>query len=307
MRVAFLGTSGFAVPALRALAGPHEVTLVVTQPDRPVGRHAEIVPTAVKRAAAALSLPVVQPDRVNRDEAVGQLRQSRPDVLVVAAYGQLLRPAVFTLAPLGAVNIHASLLPQYRGAAPVAWAIVRGEAQTGITTFLIDQGMDTGPMLVQRSLAIAPDETAGELELRLAHLGADAILTTLCGLENGSLPARPQPADGASLAPKLTRDDGRMDWTQTSAAVHNLVRGMAPWPGAWTLLAGERVKVHRTARTDIRVGAATPGTLAPRDAGRLFAACSDRFVEILEIQRAGRPRASGSEFLNGLRPSAVFE
>jgi methionyl-tRNA formyltransferase len=306
MRVAFLGTSAFAVPALQALAGLHDVTLVVTQPDRPVGRHADIVPTAVKRAAAALSLPVVQPERVNRDEAVEQLRESRPDVLVVAAYGQLLRPALFTLAPLGAVNIHASVLPQYRGAAPVAWAIVRGETQTGITTFLIDQGMDTGPMLLTRSLDIAPDETAGELERRLADLGADAILTTLCGLEDGSLSARPQPASGASLAPRLTRDDGRVDWAQTALTVHNLVRGMTPWPGAWTLLAGERVKVHRTARTDIGVGASTPGTLAPRDAGRLLVACSDRYVEILEIQRAGRPRASGSEFLNGLRPGAVF-
>lgn len=305
MRVAFLGTSSFAVPALQALAERHDVALVVTQPDRPVGRHAVMAAPPVKCAAVARGLPLIQPEGVNREDAVSVLRAARPEVLVVAAYGQLLRPAVFDLAPLGAINIHASLLPRYRGAAPVQWAIVRGETTTGITTFRIDRGMDTGPTLLLRPLAIEPDETAGELEPRLAALGAEAIVETLDGLYSGDLVPTPQP-DGATLAPKLERGDGRIDWTQPSREVHNLIRGMNSWPGAWATLDGGRVKVHRTALTDIAPGRLSPGALGPREAGRLLVACGDRLLEILEIQRDGRPRAPGSEFLNGLRPGAAF-
>ncbi len=305
MRVAFLGTSSFAVPALRAVAERHEVALVVTQPDRPVGRHAVMAAPPVKQTAVALGLPLLQPERVNREDAVSPLRAARPEVLVVAAYGQLLRPAVFDLAPLGAINIHASLLPRYRGAAPVNWVIARGETTTGITTFRIDSGMDTGPTLLLRSLRIEPDETAGELESRLAALGAETIVETLDGLRSGVLVPTPQP-DGATLAPKLERGDGRINWARPSSEVHNLVRGMNPWPGAWATLGGERVKVHRTALTDIFPGRLAPGALGPREADRLLVACGDRLLEILEIQRDGRARAPGSEFLNGLRPGSSF-
>lgn len=305
MRVVFLGTSQFAVPALRAVTERHELALVVTQPDRPAGRHAALTPPPVKLAALELGLDVIQPDKVNQDEAVAALRSVRPDVLVVAAYGQLLRAAVFQLAPWGAINIHASLLPHYRGAAPVNWALIRGETVTGVTTFVIDRGMDTGPVLLGRELRVGPDETAGDLEPRLARLGAEAILETLDGLATGAVVPVPQP-EGATLAPRLERDHGRVDWTSPSSDVHNLVRGTNPWPGAWTTLDGLRVKVHRTARTDIRVGPVPPGAIGPRDAGRLYVACGDRFVEVLEIQREGRPRAPGTEFLNGLRPGAAF-
>ncbi len=305
MRIAFLGTSAFAVPALRAVAVHHEVSLVVTQPDRPAGRHAVLAPPPVKSAASALGLPVFQPERVSQPDAVARLREARPDVLVVAAYGQILREAAFQSAPLGAINIHASLLPRYRGAAPINWAIARGETTTGVTTFVIDRGMDTGPMLLARPLTIGPEETAGELEARLAVLGAEAIVETLAGLADGSLEPIPQP-EGATLAPKLDRGHGRIDWTQPARDVHNLVRGMTPWPGAWTPLDGGRAKIHRTARTEIAVGPLSPGSVGPRVSGRLLVACGDRLLEILEIQRDGRARATGSEFLNGLRPGVAF-
>ncbi len=305
MRVAFLGTSPFAVPALRAVAARHEVALVVTQPDRPAGRHAVVTPPPVKTAAVELGLALLQPEKINQEDAIGALRGARPDVLVVAAYGQLLRATVFDLAPHGAINIHASLLPRYRGAAPVGWALIRGETVTGVTTFVIDRGMDTGPMLLARDLCVGADETAGELEPRLAALGAEAIVETLLGLESGGLAPVPQP-EGATLAPKLEREDSRIDWTRPAADVHNLVRGTNPWPGAWTMLGEDRAKIHRTALTDIRVGRLLPGTMGPRDAGRLYVACSDRLVEILEIQRNGRARTAGSEFLNGLRPGVAF-
>ncbi len=307
MRAVFLGTSEFAVPALRAVAERHHVALVVTQPDRPVGRHALLSAPPVKRVAEQLGLPVAQPERVHRDEALALLRESRPDVLVVAAYGQLLRPSVFESAPHGAINIHASLLPRYRGAAPVNWAIARGETTTGITTFVIDRGMDTGPTLLARSLAIGDDETAGQLEQRLAALGAEVILETLGGLDRGALVPTPQPEDGMTLAPKLGRDDGRIDWTQPARVVHNLVRGMDPWPGAWTTLDGGRIKIHRVFPTSVSVGGVAPGALGPREARRLLVACSDRFVDVLEIQREGRPRTSGAEFLNGLHRGTVFD
>jgi len=305
MRIAFLGTSSFAVPALRALAQRHTIALVVTQPDRPSGRHAVVVPPPVKRAALEAGLPISQPERVNGEDVVGQLRDSRPDVLVVAAYGQLLRPAVFGLAPLGAINIHASLLPRYRGAAPVHWAIVNGEETTGITTFVIDRGMDTGPILLSRPLSIGADETAGELEARLALLGADVMAETLDRLAAGTLSPAPQP-DGATMAPKLARDDGHVDWAAPARSVHNLVRGMTPWPGAWTTLDGERVKIHRAALTHIAAGPLPPGALGPQESARLLVACNDLLLEVLEIQREGRARTSGSEFLNGLRRGALF-
>jgi len=305
MRIAFLGTSSFAVPALRALAQRHTIALVVTQPDRPSGRHAVVVPPPVKRAALEAGLPISQPERVNGEDVVGQLRDSRPDVLVVAAYGQLLRPAVFGLAPLGAINIHASLLPRYRGAAPVHWAIVNGEETTGITTFVIDRGMDTGPILLSRPLSIGADETAGELEARLALLGADVMAETLDRLAAGTLSPAPQP-DGATMAPKLARDDGHVDWAAPARSVHNLVRGTTPWPGAWTTLDGERVKIHRAALTHIAAGPLPPGAHGPRESARLLVACGDLLLEVLEIQREGHARTSGSEFLNGLRRGALF-
>jgi len=188
----------------------------------------------------------------------------------------------------------------------VHWAIIRGETTTGISTFLIDKGMDTGEMLLARSLGIGPDETTGELEPRLAALGATVILETLSGLESGEISPSPQPKEGVSLAPMMSRENGRMDWSQPAREIHNLVRGMNPWPGAWTLLGGERVKIHRSQLTDIACGHVAPGMIGPREDGRLRVGTQDRLIEILEIQREGKPRTSGFAFLNGLHSDASF-
>ncbi|MCX6093511.1 MAG: methionyl-tRNA formyltransferase [Candidatus Bipolaricaulota bacterium] len=307
MRVTFLGTGAFARPALSRLAERHDVVLVVTQPDRPAGRHAEPSAPPVKDEADLLALPLFQPERINTPESVSRLRSAEADILVVAAYGQLLKPEVLNAAPRGAVNIHASLLPAYRGAAPIQWAIRRGESQSGSTTFQLDRGMDTGPLLLQKPLDIGPDETAGEVERRMAVLGADLILETLAGLETGSIVPRLQPEHGVSLAPRLTKDDGHVDWTRTAAEVHNLVRGTSPWPGAWTSLSGERIKLLRSARTGVATGRIEPGSVGPREARQLLIACADQLLEIVEVQREGRPRTTGREFLNGMRSGARFE
>ena len=306
MRVVFLGTADFACPALSALAHTHEIVRVITQPDRPVGRHAELRPSPVKVLATELGLPLSQPEKINAPESLSQLEADRPDVLIVAAYGQLLREGVFQAAPHGAINIHGSLLPAYRGAAPVQWAVIRGETETGVTTFVIDRGMDTGDLLLKRSATIDPDETAGALMDRLAELGAEAIVETLEGLASGALHPVPQPAEGISLAPRLSRDDGRIDWQQTADTVHNLVRGTSPWPSAWTQLDTDRVKVHATKRTGIGRGTWPAGTVVLRETGRMLVACNDELLEVLEIQRQGRPRTSGQSFVNGLRAGAVL-
>ena len=306
MRVVFLGTSDFARPALASLADAHEISLVITQPDRPAGRHADLRAPAVKQLAEHLGLTIAQPESIDEAEAVARIRAASPDVIAVAAYGQLLRAPVFTAAPFGAVNIHASLLPAYRGAAPAQWSLIQGESTTGVTTFVIDRGMDTGDILLQRSLEIAPNETAGELLLRLAALGAEAIVETFDRLETGKITAIPQPSEGSSLAPRLSRDAGRVDWTRPAVAVHNLARGTTPWPGAWTLLGADRIKIHRTAPTGIGRGAASPGAIALRETGRMLVACADDLIEILEIQRQGRRRTTGQGFLNGLRSDATF-
>jgi methionyl-tRNA formyltransferase len=306
VRLVFLGTSRFACPALVTLAGRHEIPLVVTQPDRPIGRHATLGPPPIKEEALRLGLPVFQPERINEGGSLEQLRAASPEAIVVAAYGQLLKPDVFTLAPLGTINIHASLLPAYRGAAPVNWAIIRGETSTGITTFLIDEGMDTGDLLMQRSIDIAPEETAGELEERLARLGSDVVLETIERLREGTLIRRPQPDSDVSMAPRLSRDDGRIVWDSPVRRIHDLVRGANPWPGAWALLEDERVKIHRSSMTEIKPGPISPGAIGLRETGRLLVGTADRLLEISEIQRQGRPRISGADFLHGLRGPASF-
>jgi methionyl-tRNA formyltransferase len=306
VRVVFLGTSAFAVPALLALARKHTIPLVVTQPDRPAGRHAVLTPSPVKVEARALGLPVADPERINREEALALLREAAPEAILVASYGQLLKRPVFSLPPLGTINLHASLLPRYRGAAPIHWAIVRGETETGVTTFLIDEGMDTGPVLLKRPVPIGEDETAGELHDRLAVLGADVILETLDGLAKGTLAPVPQPAEGATLAPRLERDDGRLDWEKTARELHNQVRGMNPWPGAFALLGEQRVKLHRTALTAARRGPVGPGEVALRETGRLLIGTGDELLEVLELQPEGRPRMTGRDFVNGLRDEVRF-
>ena len=306
MKLVFFGTSEFACPALRALDDRYGIELTVTQPDRPAGRHAELRPSPVKLVALERDLPLIQPKNINDPDAVEILRDISPDIIVVASYAQLLKAIVFDLPRLGTINIHASLLPAYRGAAPVNWAIMHGEKKTGISTFFIELGMDTGDILLKKSLDIGPDETAAELEDRLAELGSDVILKTLDGLASGSLQAAPQPQHGVSSAPSLTRDDGHIDWHQPGTRIHDLVRGTIPWPGAWTQMASYRVKIHRTRLTDFASGVLHPGEVGLSETNRLLVGTEDRLVEILELQREGKTCISGRDFLHGLRLPAAF-
>ena len=306
MKLVFFGTSEFACPALRALDDRYGIELTVTQPDRPAGRHAELRPSPVKLVALERDLALIQPKNINDPDAVEILRDISPDVIVVASYAQLLKAIVFDLPRLGTINIHASLLTAYRGAAPVNWAIMHGEKKTGISTFFIELGMDTGDILLKKSLDIGPDETAAELEDRLAELGSDVILKTLDGLASGSFQAAPQPQYGVSSAPSLTRDDGHIDWHQPGIRIHDLVRGTITWPGAWTQMASYRVKIHRTRLTDLASGVLHPGEVGLSETNRLLVGTQDRLVEILELQREGKTRISGKDFLHGLRLPAAF-
>jgi len=306
LKIAFLGTSAFAGPALRALAETHEIGLVVTQPDRPAGRHAKLHASPIKTLAIELGLPLAQPQRINNPDGLEALHACAPEAIVVASYGQLLKAEVFDLPPLGTINIHASLLPAYRGAAPVNWALIHGETQTGVATFFIEKGLDTGDVLLMRALDIGPDEDASALEVRLADLGAALIVETLEGLADGSLHAVPQPEEGVSLAPSLTRDNGRIDWTQPAQTIHNLVRGTVPWPGAWSHLGKRRVKIHKTRLLDSAAGPIGPGEIGLPETNRLIVGTSDGLLEILEIQREGKPAVCGADFLHGVHLPARF-
>jgi len=297
VRIAFAGTGAFGVPALRCLAETYGVLTVVSQPDRPAGRGLKLAAPPVKEVAQELGIPLIQPRTINAGEVVERLRALDLDFLVVASFGQFLRPAVLGLPRLAPVNIHASLLPKYRGAAPVAWAVIRGEGETGVTTFVLDEGMDTGPLLLQKAISIGPDETAGELEHRLAALGAELIVETLGGMVAGTVKPQPQPEEG-TLAPKLHREDGRIRWEWESRRIHDLVRGTHPWPGAQTTLRDKVVKVHRTRGVDGDAPGLPAGTILPRR-DRLFVATGEGILEILELQPAGCRPISGQEFLNG--------
>ncbi len=272
---------------------------VVTQPDRPAGRGLVLTPPPVKLAAQELGLPVSQPRSINRPDSLEYLRGLAPDLIVVAAFGQLLKKAVLELPRYGCINVHASLLPRYRGAAPIQWAIIRGERWTGVTTMVMDEGMDTGPILLQRAVRIGEDETAGELAARLAELGAELIVETVEGYLGGRIRPKPQPPEG-TLAPKIAEEHTRIDWTADARAIHNLVRGLAPVPGAYTTFRGKRVKIHRTKPLPGAAGA-VPGEILPHRK-RLLVATGAGVLEVLSLTPAGRKEIRGADFLNGYRP-----
>ncbi|MCL4228787.1 MAG: methionyl-tRNA formyltransferase [Myxococcales bacterium] len=295
-----MGSPEFAVPSLEALLAHHEVALVVTQPDKPAGRGGKLTAPPVKRVAERAGIPVLQPASARPPEVAERLRATGAELGVVVAYGKLLPRAVLEAFPRGCVNVHGSLLPAYRGAAPIQWAVIDGLATTGVTIMQLDEGMDTGPMLLTRELAIGPDETAGELFARMAPLGAEALLAALAGLAAGTLAASPQPAVGASHARLLTKADGAIDFARPAAAVAARVRGVDPWPGAVALLRGAPVKLFRARAVARPDGAATaPGTvLAVDDQGALIA-CGDGAVAVRELQVPGRRRTSARELAGG--------
>jgi methionyl-tRNA formyltransferase len=301
MRLIFLGTPAFAAPALEALAHAHDVISVVTQPDRPKGRGQELSASPVKQAAARMGIPVYQAERIRRPEAQAQLASLAPEIMVVVGYGQIIPQSVIDIAPRGIVNVHASLLPKYRGAAPIQWAIVNGENRTGVTTMQINAGLDTGDILLERETEIGPDETAMELGQRLAVMGAELLIETLDGLARGTIAPRKQDDTRASLAPILTKEDGAISWTKAASVIHNRVRGLVPWPGAYTRFRGQLLHIWRAKLTSDRT-ALVPGRVLAGAGFRV--ACGDAGVlQLLEVQMEGRKRMSAEAFANGQRPS----
>jgi methionyl-tRNA formyltransferase len=298
VRLVFLGTPEFAVPTLEKIAGAgHDVAAVLTQPDRPKGRGGRPAAPPVKEAALRLGLALHQPERIRTAEVVEFLRALAPEAMVVVGYGKIIPQTIIDIPPHGIVNVHASLLPKYRGAAPVQWAIANGETRTGVTTMRIDAGLDTGDILLASETAIGPEETAVELGPRLAVLGADLLVETLAGLVEGRITPRKQDSSQASFAAILKKEDGRIDWTRPAHEIYNRVRGFLPWPVCHTTLRDKTLEVWRARVADPCSG--LPGSLhASR--GRLLVACGDgAALEFLEVQLEGRKRMNAAAFLNG--------
>ncbi len=306
MRLVFLGTPSFAVPTLdRTLEAGHEVLAVYTQPDKPKGRGQELAPSPVKEAALRRGLDVRQPERIRRPEVAAELKELRPEAMVVVGYGQIIPQSIIDIPPLGIINVHASLLPKYRGAAPIQWAIARGETVTGVTTMRIDAGLDTGDILRVRETPIGPDETAVELAARLAAMGAELLVETLEGLSAGTIQPRPQDDAAATHAPILRKEDGLIDWNLTAHEVYSRVRGFAPWPGAYTWFRGQRLNVWRARPAETAAGRSGALVAAGR---RLLVHCGESTrLELLEVQIEGRKKVEGDAFLNGQHVQAGEE
>ncbi|MGA7317617.1 MAG: methionyl-tRNA formyltransferase [Silvibacterium sp.] len=304
MKIVFCGTPSFAVPTLKAvLRAGHEVALTVTQPDRPSGRGMQMVAPPVKAAAMAVKLPIAQPEKIkNNAEFRAQLTAIAPDVILVVAYGRIIPKWMLDLPHFGNLNLHGSLLPKYRGAAPIQWAVANGEPVTGVTTMHLDEDLDTGEMLMQREMAIAPDQTAEDLYPLLAEMGAALMVETLEALEAGTIIPQKQDDTRATLAPILTRDDGRMDFTQPAMTVYNRWRGFQPWPGAWTLLGSKKLTAHRLMPLEpsaLADGPADPGAVRV-DQARLFVRCgSGTWLELVEVQLEGKKHMPAVDFLRG--------
>jgi methionyl-tRNA formyltransferase len=306
VKLVFCGTPQFAVPTLKALhAAGHEIALAVSQPDRPVGRTQELVAPPVKQAAQSLGIPVTQPEKIrNNAEFRARLEAIAPDAIIVVAYGRIIPPWMLSLPRLGCINLHASLLPKYRGAAPIQWAIAMGETITGNTTMLLEEGLDTGPILMQRALIIKPEQTSLDLFEEMALGGAPLVVETLENLANGIVQPKPQDHTRATLAPLIDREDGRMGFGEhTATTLKNRWRGFQPWPGAFTALDGRKLIVHRM---DVAMGV-DPGAAVSLEPGqiviqeqRLLVACANTtWLELIELQLEGKKRLQAAEFLRG--------
>ena len=299
MRLVFMGTPDFSVPALRALhrAG-HEIVAVYTQPPRPAGRGKKERPSPVHEAALSLSIPVRHPTSLKTAEAQSDFAELTADVAVVVAYGLILPPAILQAPGAGCLNIHASLLPRWRGAAPIHRAVMAGDAETGVGIMQMEAGLDTGPVLLERKTEIGAEETTGDLHDRLATLGAEAIVEALAALP--TLTPRPQPDEGVTYAKKIDKAEARIDWTQPAEDVDRLIRGLSPFPGAWTLADGERIKLLRSRLSD---GAGEPGV----HLGDFRIACGSGAVQVLDAQRQGKAPLPVAELLKGFTPPEKFD
>jgi len=322
MKIIYMGTPDFAVAPLKALlSAGHEVVMVLTQADKPKGRGHEMHFTPVKEAALEAGIPVLQPVRMKDPELWETLRNAGADVFVVAAYGKILPKEILDIPRYGCVNIHASLLPAYRGAAPIQWAVIDGQKESGVTTMLMGTGLDTGDILRQYRVALSPDETGGSLFDRLTDLGAEAIVDTLEGLEKGSITPVKQGETTTAYAAMLTKEDGNADWTKSADALERLVRGLSPWPGVYSFLGGKMLKVWKTRVADDAereeaekafaaasgTDAAAPGTVLKAD-GALFVKTGDGVLALTEVQPEGKKRMEAAAWLRGahVKPGMVF-
>jgi methionyl-tRNA formyltransferase len=299
MKLVFCGTPEFAVPSLQALVDAgHEVALVLTQPDRPAGRKLELQIPPIKQLAIKLELSILQPERIKTNpELRAQLEAIQPDAIIVVAYGRIIPDWMLQLPRFGNVNVHGSLLPKYRGAAPIQWAIANGETETGVTTMRLDVGLDTGDILLFHSIPIAPDTTFAQFYLQLSHIGANLLIETLYGLEQGVIPPIPQNHAEATLAPILTREDGRIDLVQrTAQQTYNRWRGFTPWPGAHALFRGKRFIVHKMHPASSTTQKLSPGELDASTGELLAGAAQNTFLTLDEVQLEGKPRMLGAQF-----------
>lgn len=303
VRVVFFGTPEFAIPSLEALAGAgHEVQLVVTRPNKPAGRHMHLAAPAVVGAARRLGLPLAQPEKLGVEEFTNRLRVVAPDAAVVVAYGRLISPRVLSIPRVGFVNVHPSLLPRHRGPSPIEWTILSGDAETGVTTMLLDEGMDTGPILLQRSTPVGPRERTPELEARLSRLGAELLVETLAGLSDGSVVPKPQDDALATVTGKLERKMGRIDWNSSAEELARSCRAFDPWPGLYANLRGTRLKVHGLEPGEPRPGDEEPGTVLAVSAAGIAVRCGSRTVALVtEVQREGKRRIPADAFIIGER------
>ena len=299
MRIVFMGTPDFSVPALEALVeGGHEVVAAITQPDKPKGRGKAVLMTPVKEKAMELGIPVYQPVKVREPEFVEKLRQMEPDAIVVVAFGQILPKSILEIPRYGCVNIHASLLPKYRGAAPIQWAVIDGERESGVTTMFMNEGLDTGDMLEKEAVTLDPKETGGSLHDKLSAIGGRLILSTLKGLEDGTLKGTPQTDEGTCYAKMLKKYLGDIDWTMDAAAIERLIRGLNPWPSAYTCLHGKTLKIWDGDVLEREYGV-EPGTVAEVAKDRLVVQTGQGSLAIRSLQLEGKRRMDAGDFLRG--------
>ena len=301
LRTVFMGTPGFAVPSLASLAGVVDVTLVLCNPDRPAGRGRSMASPPVKEEAVRRGIPVFQPEKARHPDAVARIAVEAPDLIVVAAYGHILPKSILDIPRLGCINVHASLLPRYRGAAPINWAVARGETVTGITIMRMDEGMDTGPMLYVREMPIGEDDTAETLFSKLSIVGAEALREALRKLREGTLDGTPQDAALATYAPRLKKEHGRIDWSRPAGEIRNLVRGMTPWPSAFALHAGKTLKVLSSAVAAESAPAGEPGEFVAFGRDGISVACGEGVLRLRIVQPEGGKPMDAWAYAQGRR------
>ena len=293
-----MGTPEFAVPCLQALIDEkYDVVGVFTQPDKPKGRGYNLTPPPIKELALKYSLPVFQPQKMREEETINSLKLLKPDLIVVVAYGKILPKEILEIPPFGCINVHASLLPKYRGAGPIQWSVINGEEETGVTTMYMDVGLDTGDMIIHNSLKIGENETAGELHDRISLLGAETLVKTLKLIENNEIIRTKQDDTLATYAPMLDKNLCEIDFSKDAKVIHNLIRGLSPWPVATTKLNGKTLKIHRSIYVDKKASSIF-GEVIEND-GRIIVSCGDGCIEILELQLEGKKRMNASDFLRG--------